>query len=98
MIEKLEKLAAAEIRLLPVATIQTHFIFERNGFVALVERKGDEFGRIGTAGLATENGFAALVWRAGRAYFVGRGAEQTATDEQVESLRGFQKDLEESLT
>jgi hypothetical protein len=98
MLEKLEKLAAVEIRLLPVATIETHFIFERNGFVALVEREGDEFGRIGTAGLATESGFAALVWRGGRAYFVRRGAEQPATDEQVESLRRFQKDLGESLT
>lgn len=98
MIEKLEKLAAAQINLVPTAGITTHFVFERDGFVALVERKDDQFGRIGTAGLATTSGFAALVWRSGQARFVGRGVDQPATDEQVQALRQFQKDLEESLT
>jgi hypothetical protein len=98
MIEKLEKLAAAGIRLVPAVEISNHFIFERDGFVALVERRDDRFGRVGTAGLATEKGFAALMWRDGQACFVGRGVEQPATPEQVETLRRFQQDLEESLT
>ena len=97
MIEKLERLAAARINLLPAAAITTHFIFERDGFVALVERKDDAFGRIGTAGLATEQGFAALVWRGEQAFFVGRSVELAANPEQVAALRSFQKDLEESI-
>ena len=98
MVEKLERLAAANINLLPTAAITTHFVFERDGFVALVERKGDQFGRIGSAGLATEKGFAALIWRGEQAVFVGRGVDRPATTEEVERLRHFQKDLEESLT
>ena len=97
MIEKLERLAAARINLLPAASITTHFIFERDGFVALVERQGDAFGRVGAAGLATEQGFAALMWRGGEAFFIGRGVEVAAAPEQVTALRSFQKDLEESI-
>jgi hypothetical protein len=97
VIEKLERLAAARINLLPAASITTHFIFERDGFVALVERKDDAFGRVGAAGLATEQGFAALLWRGEQAYFVGRGVEVAATPEQVAALRNFQRDLEESI-
>ena len=98
MIDKLEKLAAVNINLLPAAGITTHFVFERDGFVALVERSDDRFGRIGTAGLVTVSGFAALVWRNGEARFIGRGVDQPASDEQVQALRRFQKDLEESLS
>ena len=50
MIEKLEQLAAADINLVPAAEISNHFIFERDGFVALVERKGRQFGRVGAPG------------------------------------------------
>ena len=96
--EALERLAAAKINLLPISA-NAHFIFERDGFVALVERKNEnEFGRIGTAGLATAKGFAALVWRGKQAFFVGHGVEQPASTEQVYLLRNFQQDLEESLT
>ncbi len=84
----LEKLAAAGIQIIP-AEIASHFILECDGFVAFVERRGDDFGNIGAPGLMTEHGFAALVWRSGQPYFVGKGFNQPATDEQVETLRAF---------
>jgi hypothetical protein len=84
----LEKLAAAGIQIIP-AEIASHFILARDGFVAFVERRGDDFGNIGAPGLMTEQGFAALIWRAGEPFFVGKGINQPATDEQVELLRSF---------
>ncbi len=93
MTDRIEKLREAGIQIIP-AGVTSHFILERDGFVAFVERKGDGFGNIGAAGLMTEKGFAALVWRSGRAYFISRGFEQAATDEQVQGIRRFTSDLE----
>jgi len=70
----------------------------RDGFVAFVERKAADFGNIGAPGLMTEKGFAALIWRGGKAYFIARGFEQAATDEQVQKIRGFTGDLERALS
>jgi hypothetical protein len=95
--DQLEKLAAAGIQLFTPG-VQSHFILERDGFVAFVERKGDAFGNIGAPGLMTEKGFAALVWRRGKAYFIARGLEQPATDQQVEKIRAFADDLERALS
>jgi hypothetical protein len=94
--EKLERLAAAGIQLLP-AELPTHFLFERDGFVALVERRGEAFGAIGTPSLLMDSGLAVLVWRGDLPYFVGKGHESPATEEQVEALRGFASDLEAAL-
>jgi hypothetical protein len=96
--QQLERLAQRGINLLPAAEISTHFIFERDGFVALVERKPDGFGNIGAPGLLIENaGFAALVWRAEAPWFVGRGYQQPATAAQVELIRKFADDLNWAL-
>ena len=62
MTEIFEKLVAAGIQIVP-AEITSHFILERDGFVAFVERREEAFGNIGAAGLMTERGFAALIWR-----------------------------------
>jgi len=94
---RVEKLAAAGIQLF-AAGVTSHYILERYGFVAFVERKGDGFGNIGAPGLMTEKGFAALVWRGGRAFFVARGFEQAATDDQVQKIRDFADDLERALS
>ncbi len=93
MIEKLERLAAAGIQLLPALEITSHFVFERDGFVALVERRGDGFGAVGTAGLLTDRGVAPLVTRNGHLVFFTKGHEIPAEPGQVESLRSFQSDL-----
>lgn len=98
MIEKLEKLVAAGIELIPAVEVTTHFIFQRDGFVALVERRGDGFGGVGSSGLLTEQGgLAPLVWRGEQAFFVGRGFEQLATNEEVEKLRAFAADLKSAI-
>lgn len=101
IIAKLEKLAAAGIQIIP-AEITSHFILERDGFVALVERHIDaigepSFGNIGAPGLMTERGFAALVWRGEQGVFVGKGFELPASQEQVQTLRAFAVDLTNAL-
>lgn len=98
MTGKFQKLVNFNIQLLPLPEITTHFVFERDGFVALVDRVNDEFGSVGAAGLLTDKGLAPLVWRGDSAYFVTRSFEQTATEEQVRQLRAFQSDLVAALT
>ena len=96
---QLERLAACGINLLPAAGISTHFIFEREGFVALVERTPEGFGNIGAPGLLVEkHGFAALVWRGSEPWFVAKDHEQPATPDQVASIRRFSGDLQSALT
>ncbi len=80
------------------AEMTSHFILERDGFVAFVERREDGFGNIGAPGLMTDRGFAALVWRGDQGFFVGRGFEQTATGEQVMQMRAFAADLSAALS
>jgi hypothetical protein len=94
--DRLEKLAAAGIQIIP-AGVTSHFILERDGFVAFVERKGDDFGNIGAPGLMTGKGFAALIWRRERPYFIARGFEQAAADEDVQKIRRFSQDLQHAL-
>ena len=98
MTEILERLVAAGIQLLPAVEITTHYVFERDGFVALVERTPDGFGGIGSPGILTGSGFAALVRRGERSYFVAKNFEQEASPEQVESLRRFAADLKAALS
>ena len=97
MIEKLEKLVTAGIQMIP-AEVTSHFILERDGFVAFVERREQAFGNIGTPGLMTERGFAALIWRGDQAFFVGKGFEQTASPQQVQKIRAFASDLAIALS
>lgn len=96
LLAKLEKLAAAGIELLP-ADLGHYYIFMRDGFAALVERRDSGFGAIGSAGLLIEQGFAALLWRDNVPYFVGKGFEQPAASEQVQMLRSFEADLRGAL-
>ena len=93
----MERLAAAGIQLLPAVEIGTHYCFERDGFVALVERTAEGFGGVGSAGILTGSGFAALLQRDGRYYFVAKNFEREATAERVESLRRFSFDLKSAL-
>jgi hypothetical protein len=96
LLAALEKLASAGIQIVP-AEITSHFILERDGFVAFVERREQGFGNIGAAGLMTEQGFAALIWRGDHAFFTGKGLEQPASPEQVQKLRAFASDLANAL-
>ncbi|MBC7928173.1 MAG: hypothetical protein H7039_21215 [Bryobacteraceae bacterium] len=94
----LQRLAAASINPVPM-DLDHHYAFERDGFIALVERRSDNtFGRIGTAGLLTASGLAPLIWRGSQAFFRTRASEEPATPEAIELLRGFQKDLERSIS
>lgn len=93
----LERLVAAHIELLPALELTTHFVFTRDGFVALVERRPTGFGHIGSPGILTERGMAQLVWRGAQAFFVAKGFERPASTEEIESLRAFATDLKNCL-
>src|SRR5690242_7724330 len=95
--ESLERLAAAGIEWLPLAGVETHYAFTRDGFVALVERAGEGFGAAGSSGLLTERGFAALVWRNGRPLFAAKGFEREASAAEIQRLRAFASDLDRAL-
>ena len=95
--QQFERLVAAGIQLIPMDQVSRHFVFERGGFVALVEKKDEGFGNIGAAGLVTEQGFAALSWRGSQPLFVAKNFEITATPEQVDNLRAFERDLHAAL-
>lgn len=92
----IERVAVAGIQVLP-AELPGHFVFERDGFICLVERTADGFGHIGAPGLMTEQGFAALVWRGNDGWFVGKGFEQAAAAAQVDDIRAFADDLRAAL-
>lgn len=94
---QLERLAAPGIQLLPLPNIPTHYLFERAGFAALVARTPEGFGSVGSAGLLTEGGFAALICRGGQPLFVRKGVDLPASSAQVEALRAFASDLEQAL-
>jgi hypothetical protein len=98
MEEILQRLVAANIQLLPLTQIERHWVFERDGFISLVERTSENgFGQIGSAGLLTEQGMAALVQRGNRYFFIAKGFALEATVEQVSALRRFATDLEVAL-
>lgn len=97
LLGKLERIAAARIELIPDLKISTHYVFARDGFVSLVEKREGGFGNIGAPGMVNEHGFAALLWRGKRGVFVGRGFEVFATGEQVAAIRAFDRDLNEAL-
>lgn len=98
MTDKLERLVAAGIQLLPVMEISTHYVFERDGFAALVERRAGGFGGIGSAGMLTGKGIAPLVRRGEEAFFVAKGFEQPANAGDIEMVRRFQADLKDALS
>lgn len=97
LLEKLERLLAAQIEIVPFDTITNHFVMARGGFVALVEKQGAGFGRIGSGGIMSEKGFACLVWRGPAAFFVAKNFEQQANIDQIKGLRQFDIDLRQAL-
>jgi len=97
ILEKLERILAAKIELVPDLNIATHYVFSRDGFASLVEKRNGAFGNVGTPGMVTEQGFAPLLWRGEQGVFVGRGFEVMATADQVAAIRAFDRDLNEAL-
>ncbi len=86
------RLAAARIELL--AQTESHILFTRDNFIALIERSS---GTVGSTGMLTEHGLAYLVWRDGQAYLKSKSAEVIATEEQVTAIRSFSRDLQSAM-
>ncbi|MBM3758050.1 MAG: hypothetical protein FJW38_29240 [Acidobacteria bacterium] len=97
LLAKLERVLASGIELVPNLKITSHYVFTRDGFAALVEKRAGGFGNIGAPGIVTKSGFAALIWRGETAVFAGRGFEHPASADQVELLRAFDRDLRAAL-
>ena len=94
----IERLIGAGFQLLPAFEITTHYVVERGGFAALVERLTDGgFGQIGAPGLLTGEAFAMLVSKKDGAVFVAKGREVPASAAQVDELRRFDRDLKEAI-
>jgi hypothetical protein len=92
----LERLASIGIRLL-TPDAKTHYLFARDPFVALVERRGDGAVNIGSTGLWTESGLAYLVWREKGPFLVSKGSEIPAEADQVAALCRFSEELAGAL-
>lgn len=95
----LERLAAANINLVP-SDLNGYFVFERDGFVCLVEKtKHGAFGGIGSVcRLIEEGGFATVLWNGERAYYVQKGGHRIeASPEEITLFRGFSADLRAAL-
>ncbi len=92
------RLVQAGFQLLPAFQISTHYVLERDGFLALVERlPGGDFGTAGAPGMLLDGSFAVLVWKQEQPFFVTKGRQVPATPEQIETLRRFDADLSRAL-
>jgi hypothetical protein len=97
LLAQLERIASSGIQILPVPEIASYFVLERNGCVVLVERREDGFGAIGSPGSLSEKGFAALVVRDGRDWFIGKNESREARVSEAAEARGLYRDLQAIL-
>jgi hypothetical protein len=93
----LERLAAEGFHLVPSEDLRGHFLFERAGYLALVEATPSGLGSVGNPGILTEKGFAVLVRQDGGFAFVAKGLALPASQEQVAQVRQFTRDLRAAL-
>ena len=93
LLAQLERIAAARIQLLSLPQVNSHFAFERDGFVILVEKREDGFGGVGAPGLLSECGFAPLL----NGEFVAKGFRRAASEEEQTTMRAFLADLQAAL-
>ena len=93
-----QRLVDLGFQVIPLPNISNHVALERDGFVSLVAVKDGGLGESGAPGLLTENGFAAMIWRGGDAFFVAKGFERQATVSEIDSIRRFNDDLKSALS
>jgi hypothetical protein len=87
-LRQLEQLAELGIGLIPAAGVSSHFLFERGGYVVVVERRESGFGRVGSPGKLVEgHGFAALVRSGSGEWFVAKDGRWPASPEEAEGAR-----------
>jgi hypothetical protein len=97
LLAQLEAISQAGIDFLHLPRLSAHFAFARDGFVALVERRGEGFGSIGAPGLLTEKGFAPLIEQGGQWVFVVKDYSQPAAPDQIAAARRLVADLKRAI-
>jgi hypothetical protein len=93
LLAQLERIAAANIQIVPAPALTTHFLFERDGCVVLVERRGEALGMVGSPGLLGDHGFAALVRIGEEDYFLGKTLKRPATVNEAANARQLYAEL-----
>lgn len=98
LLATLERLAQARFNLVP-ADLAGYFVFERDGFVCLVEKSKDGgFGSIGSVCRLFDEEFAVVLFDGERAYYARKGKERLeATPEEIRLYRTFSSDLRAAL-
>jgi len=76
-----------------IAETKEYRLYARDNCVAMVHFTQPGNASIGSSGFMTEKGLAYLMWRRDQPLLVSKGAEEPATEEQVEALRQFAEDL-----
>ena len=97
LLARLQRLADANIELLPAGGVAHHFVFTRDGAAVLVQRREDGFGSIGSPGRITARGFEPLVDAGNGPRFVFKGEESPASDAETSAARSLLADLKSAL-
>jgi len=97
LLARLERLAAANIDLLPADGVANHFVFTRDGVAVLVQRRDDGFGSIGSPGRITGRGFEPLVDAGDGPRFLFKGQETPASDAEASATRSLLADVKSAL-
>jgi hypothetical protein len=94
---KLERIAQAGIGILPLPGYPNHLLFARDGYAALVERRGEGLGEAGSPGKLDQRGLAPLIEQGGECWFVGKGFKDKALAGEVKACRDFFTALKTAL-
>jgi hypothetical protein len=93
--ETLSRLAESGIQL--VSETKGYAIFTRGDCVAMAKLSGDGPPGLGSTGIMTDRGLAYPIERGGQVFLSGKGGDNPASDEQLETLRKFSQDLKAGL-
>lgn len=98
LLSTLERLAQARFNLVP-ADLAGYFVFERDGFVCLVEKSKDGgFGSVGSVCRLFDEEFAVVLFYGERAFYARKGQPRSeATADEIALYRAFSADLRAAL-
>ncbi len=93
----LEKILKTGFRFVTFEKFARHLTVEKDGFVALLEPRGEKFGIFGQVGYRISEGIGVLVEQAGKKVFVWKKKSVVATPEMLRGYANFKAKLERLL-